>query len=227
MIPKSLHFIWLAASPDDQPSAFEQACRAQTIAVHDGWEVRDWTDAEILNEPDFDPIRPYLLDAWRRFDLNPTSRSDLMRLAVLYVHGGVYCDHDVWAIRRFDDLLDRDILLAADRMDPLLIGEHVMGAEPGNLKIWQVLCRFITSPANPKTGKYTPGLTRHVIESGCGDPESRWTCMLPKVFCPHGRFASGDELYQVYNSTHAVHCWAPGPYDVERLREISPQMVNP
>lgn len=224
MIPRTLHFIWLPSGPADVPGPFLNACRAQTVGMHPTWEVRDHADGRALAHDAFDPIRDDLDSAWQRFAGRPTSRSDLMRLAVLYLYGGVYCDHDVWAIRPFDCLLDRDVILAADRMDPLLIGEHVMGATPRNPKIWAILTRFIRSAPNPN-GRYSPRLTRFILETGLTG--TSWEVMAPPVFCPHGRIVeSEDECYEVYKQTRAVHCWArladgrDVEYSVDRLREL-------
>jgi mannosyltransferase OCH1-like enzyme len=216
--------VWLPEHPLDLPGDFLVACRERTAALHPQWTKQEHCDASSLADPAFDPVRDALDDAWFRFSHRPTAKSDLMRLAVLYLHGGVYCDHDVFAIRPFDDLLNRGLLLVADRMEPLLIGEHVMGAEPRNPIIWAILTRFIRSRPGDR-GQYSPRLTRFVIESGMGDEPLE--AMLPAVFCPAPRVVeSEDEAYTIYPQTRAMHLWSRWPdgtdfqYDLDRLRSI-------
>lgn len=247
MIPRVMHSIWIHSSPDDLPSDFLEACRAQTVSIHPEWAVADWHSHDILQDPAFDPIRSDLDACWARFAGLPTAKSDLMRLAVLYLFGGVYCDHDVWAIRPFDDLLPgRELILAGDRMDPPLVGEHVMGASPRHPFIWKVLTTFLRSQPNG-AGRYSPKLTKFAIESGIRLPSGEYMhdgpleVMAPAVFCPAPRIVeSEDEAYQVWPRTRALHCWSrfpnapdgsPGPdvrYDLDRLRDIEvPELVTP
>nr|WP_294560393.1 glycosyltransferase [uncultured Rhodopila sp.] len=225
MIPRILHTIWIPRSADDQPSAFLRACTSHTVAVHSHWEHLHHSTAAILADDAFDPIRDGLDDCWQRFAGRPTSQSDLMRLAALYLYGGVYVDADVFALKPFDGLLDRDLLLAADRMEPLLIGEHVMGAVPRHPVIWGMLNRFIHAKPN-EHGRYSPGLTRWVIESGMtGRPLS---AMVPAVLCPVGRIVESEgEAYQVDDRAYCLHCWSRYPdgqdvaYDIDTLKAMS------
>jgi mannosyltransferase OCH1-like enzyme len=226
MIPLILHHVWIKSSAEDEPSEFLRACANHTISLHFDWQRIEHTSPDLLTHHAFAHIRDPLLECWVRFAGKPTARSDLYRLMALYVHGGVYVDHDVWALRPFDDLLSRDLLLAADRMKPLLIGEHVMGAPPRHPLIIKIIWRFILSDPSPQ-GHYSPRLTRWAIESGLPGANPL-ECMAPAVFCPAPRIVeTEDEAYQVFPQTRALHCWSRFPdgrdveYDLDRLNALT------
>lgn len=221
MIPLILHNVWIPESNADVPRKFLLSCQERAAMIHPRWQFMSHADAFILNDPSFASIHKPLVDCWDRFSGMPTSRSDLLRLCVLFVHGGIYIDHDVWCLWPFDDLLDRDLLLAADRINPLLIGEHVMGAVPRSTKIARILQRFICSAPNRKSGKYSPRITRWAIECG-------WEAMLPEVFCPSPRIVGcEDDAYKCDSRAYCIHCWSKFEdeedveYSVDRLRSIS------
>ena len=95
MIPKKFHHIWLGPDPlpDDHRPWIESWERH-----HPDWEFTLWTEE---NLPE-DPIRPEVLDRLRA----PVERADILRLEILYRHGGVYLDTDLECLRPLDPVLD-------------------------------------------------------------------------------------------------------------------------
>lgn len=95
MIPRTFHHIWLGPDPlpDDHRPWIETWKRH-----HPEWEFRLWTEE---NLPE-DPIRPEVLDRLRA----PVERADILRLEILYRHGGVYLDTDLECLRPIDPVLD-------------------------------------------------------------------------------------------------------------------------
>jgi len=65
---------------------------------HPGWEVRLWTEEDLPA----DPIRPEVLERLRA----PVERADILRLEILYRHGGLYVDTDLECLRPIDRLLE-------------------------------------------------------------------------------------------------------------------------
>jgi inositol phosphorylceramide mannosyltransferase catalytic subunit len=95
MIPRIIHHIWIGPDPlpEDQRPWMKSWRRH-----HRSWEHRLWTEEDL---PD-DPIRPEILERLRA----PVERADILRLEILFRHGGVYVDTDLECLRPLDDLLD-------------------------------------------------------------------------------------------------------------------------
>jgi hypothetical protein len=95
MIPRTFHHIWLGPDPlpDDHRPWIET-----WKEHHPQWEFKLWTEE---NLPE-DPVRPEVLDRLRA----PVERADILRLEILYQHGGVYLDTDLECLRPIDPELD-------------------------------------------------------------------------------------------------------------------------
>jgi hypothetical protein len=94
VIPRVIHQIWIG--PDPLPDAHRRWIETWR-AHHPEWEHRLWTEE---NLPE-DPIRPEVLERLRA----PVERTDILRLEILFRHGGVYVDTDVECLRPIDDVL--------------------------------------------------------------------------------------------------------------------------
>ena len=100
MIPRILHHIWIGPDPlpGDQRPWIKSWKRH-----HPGWEHRLWTEDDLPE----DPIRPEILERLRA----PVERADILRLEILYRHGGVYLDTDLECLRSLDPVLaDEDFV---------------------------------------------------------------------------------------------------------------------
>jgi mannosyltransferase OCH1-like enzyme len=93
-ISRTIHQIWIGPDPlpEDHRGWIETWRRH-----HPNWEHRLWTEEDL---PD-DPIRPEVLDRLRA----PVERADILRLEILYRHGGIYVDTDVECLRPADVVL--------------------------------------------------------------------------------------------------------------------------
>jgi mannosyltransferase OCH1-like enzyme len=94
VIPRVIHQIWIGPDPlpEDHRLWIETWRRH-----HPEWEHRLWTEEDLPA----DPIRPEVLERLRV----PVERADILRLDILYRHGGVYVDTDVECLRPMDDVL--------------------------------------------------------------------------------------------------------------------------
>jgi hypothetical protein len=94
VIPRIIHHIWIG--PDPLPEEHRPWIESWK-RHHPSWEHRLWTEE---NLPE-DPIRPEVLERLRA----PVERADILRLEILYRHGGVYVDTDVECLSPIDDVL--------------------------------------------------------------------------------------------------------------------------
>jgi mannosyltransferase OCH1-like enzyme len=94
MIPRTIHHIWIG--PDPLPGELRPYVESWK-RHHPDWEHRFWGEDQLPA----DPIRPEVLERLR----SPVERSDILRLEILYTHGGVYVDTDLECLRPLDDTL--------------------------------------------------------------------------------------------------------------------------
>jgi mannosyltransferase OCH1-like enzyme len=94
-IPRILHHIWLGRDPlPDEHKPWIESWKRH----HPKWEHRLWTEDNLpLN-----PLRPEVLERLRA----PVERADILRLEILYTHGGVYLDTDLECLRPLDDAVE-------------------------------------------------------------------------------------------------------------------------
>jgi mannosyltransferase OCH1-like enzyme len=99
-IPCTIHRIWL---DDPMPDEFAEYGR-RFRELHPRWMVNDWRSSatlpKLVNRDLFDRAQEVCPRDWKRF------QSDLLRLELLWLYGGVYVDTDVEPLKPFDDLLD-------------------------------------------------------------------------------------------------------------------------
>jgi mannosyltransferase OCH1-like enzyme len=92
-IPKKIHLIWLGS----RPSEFVQNMVESWKKLHPTWEVRLWTDEDVLK------FHLKNQDAYNRAK-NWGEKSDIFRYEILEREGGIHADTDFECIRPFDDL---------------------------------------------------------------------------------------------------------------------------
>ena len=97
MIPKTIHLIWLS---NDEKSSFVQKCLASWPRVLPDFEIREWSDADF----DFDTMPQFVQEAIETKKW--AFACDYLRLAVLYEHGGIYMDSDIFLKKDITEFLD-------------------------------------------------------------------------------------------------------------------------
>lgn len=120
-MPRILHQIWLG----DQPLPDEFAGYRETwLHRHPDWEHRLWTEDTLPS----DLRRPEVYEQLR----TPAERSDILRLELLWGHGGVYVDTDFECHRPLDPLIEGlDIFVVPLKRDGWL-NNALLGSVPGH-----------------------------------------------------------------------------------------------
>lgn len=125
MIPRILHRTVPAVTTEEVESFWHGAC-----ALTRGWEHRTWRDP--LDPADF----PNTSRLWSSCN-SGAQLAGLVRLEVLFHHGGVYIDSDVELYRPLDPLLGCAAFAAWE--DQRTVPDAVLGAEPGHVAIGMAL----------------------------------------------------------------------------------------
>lgn len=91
MIPKVIHLIWIGPNPCPYNG------NIKTYELNNpGWTVKVWGNNDIMlrNQRIFD-----MMNSW-------PAKADVMRLEILYRHGGVYVDADSLCLKPIDTLVN-------------------------------------------------------------------------------------------------------------------------
>lgn len=221
MIPRIIHHIWIG--PHD-PMPLHEACRRTALRTHPDWEHLYWTNDRIGELVDAPPLRPYRLGD--RLGLMPRydHRSDVVRLAVLLVHGGVYLDHDVWCVRSLAPLL----------REAFVYGEHGRGHHDPAPGTGRRANGVILSRPNHPAIQRALELTLDGHQGMAGFQKATIECQLPplpfRIFYPHYH-RQPSHRYRVFSDTCGVHCWRRLDYNIHRLealrRRVSGESTSP
>jgi mannosyltransferase OCH1-like enzyme len=148
VIPRTIHQIWIGPDPlpDDQRPWIESWKRH-----HPSWEHRLWTE-ETLPE---DPIRPEIFERLRA----PVERADILRLEILYRHGGVYVDTDLECLRPIDDVLEGEEFVGVN-LKPGRATNTLIASAPGH-----PLLETALRSLRPMDAYWTPSSKRSIKEA--------------------------------------------------------------
>lgn len=211
-IPRVFHRIWLGPKP--LPAEF--AAFGETwAALHPGWEMRLWTDANL----------PTLANQ-ALFDSAPSfaAKADILRYELLLRFGGVYVDTDFECLKNIEALLDGVECFAAQQKDLdadfgkfCYINNALIGAVPGHLlfrDLVESLPQHMASlppdvPASALTG---PHYLTTVLQS---HPEVK---IFPaKFFYPYTA-TERWRRHEKFPEAYAVHHWTLSDVAVNRLK---------
>ena len=106
MIPKIIHQIWVGPNP--LPKREKEFCQ-KVQEMHPEWEYHLWTDANV-------PIYQLPLGAQQQYQQFYERKdyafcADILRIWVVYIHGGIYLDVDFDCLKPLDEFLKFDGLL--------------------------------------------------------------------------------------------------------------------
>lgn len=170
-IPKIIHQIWVGGEIDNLNKAYVNTCNKM-----EGWKHRLWGNADIT--PANFPRTLRFINKCRDNNLNILPKkhaqiSDLMRLEILYNHGGVYLDTNIECLKNLDKMLhnksysfvvsnENDCGFDCSLEDNYYISNSFIASTKGNEiinymlgKLWQV--DFKSTRVNIQTGPYFLG----------------------------------------------------------------------
>ena len=194
MIPRTFHHIWLG--PDPLPHEHGPWIKSWK-RHHPDWEFRLWTEDDLPE----DPIRPEVLERLRA----PVERADILRLEILYRHGGVYVDTDVECLRPIDDVLgDEDFVAVC--LKPGRVTNTFIAAAAGHplleraLRELEPLDEYWTLSAKTETLKEVAGppLLRRLLAD---NPDAK--LLEPSAFFP----ATPEERERALGVHHMSRSW--------------------
>ena len=123
-IPNIIHFIWLGGPLPDKFKPYI-----------DSWShfhpVKLWTEKE---ESQLNWIHPWAKLLYEDAQ-NFAEKSDILRYEILFQHGGIYSDIDVFCLKPFDDLLTSGLSFFAGQetnQGPLYLCNAVLGSAKGH-----------------------------------------------------------------------------------------------
>lgn len=132
MIPKIIHYCWLSDNPIPE-------------------ELKGYMNSWKEKLPDYE----FMLWNFKRFDKSSSVwvsqafdskkyafAADYIRLYAVYSYGGIYMDMDVEVLKKFDDFLDADLMMAYEDDSNLGIEAGVFGASKENPFIAEVLTYY-------------------------------------------------------------------------------------
>ena len=191
-IPKILHQFWTG---DEMPWEIKLLC--ETLKeVNSDWEYKLWTEESIKEIP-------ILKKHYEHFSkvTKSNSQSDIVRYAVLYEYGGMWCDTDIEGIKSFNSLIENKDLVIAHELPnhPHLICSCVIGSVKGNLKIKNILDKIIK--ANFK-GFFGPGFLSKMLIT-----DDQYIYPFD-TFCPYYCCSTARNSPEEYpENTYCVHHW--------------------
>jgi len=163
-VPRNLHYLWPNTNfsfGDDDPDNAEQKRTLQIVETirsnNPDWQVKIWTDDDCyaLMKQHF----PDFYETWT--NLTPRLKMwDAVRPAILWVHGGIYLDHDIECDQgvSFSNWLrpQTTLLLREPTLESKKLGNHFMGSAPRH-PLWKLYIKNIIEeiPENFSVGMHT------------------------------------------------------------------------
>lgn len=103
MIPKKLHFIWIAEGGVQMPEQYAPNIESWG-SLNPGWEVLRWDGSSLRSF--VEEHHPSFVPTWNALS-RPVMKSDLARLLLLQTYGGLYLDADLKPFSHEPGVLER------------------------------------------------------------------------------------------------------------------------
>lgn len=189
-IPKIFHRIWVGPKPlPDAAVGLWEGFRS----LHPAWEFTTWTE----------PIDPAAYELGRLFRScqHPAQLADLLRIELLWRHGGVYVDVDCEAVRPFDPLLEHRLFIGATEgeVQNAVIGS--IAGHPGLREAMDAMLKYKVLPPGAVNESTGPILLTSVL-AGRDD-----VTILPKQAFFPWTWSEAPDRSLITAETYAVQHW--------------------
>ena len=196
MIPKVFHQIWINKTDPALPEQFA-IYRDGWLRLHPGWDYKLWNMENI----DFPLRRPELLKKAGSY----AQMADILRLEIIYQHGGIYIDTDFECLNPIEPLINNvDLFFCSE--DGLTFTQSIFGAE----KAHPLLLRLVEGLPS-KIGIELPNLETgpgYVTKSLINDGFSGGLTVFPRTtFFPYN-FYELHRANEEFPDSYAVHRYA-------------------
>lgn len=208
MIPKHIHYVWVGGPLPAEQRAYVETWRE----TNPDYQFTLWTESNI----DFSIGRireAYDQKKWSKV-------ADIVRLAAILKHGGIYLDTDFMLYKPLDGLLHHECFFGFQTSEPSKdwVANGAFGAVPGHWFIARALTRLLSMRSLPggleRPTTFGPKLiTRLLVEEGLTTYSPFGTNVQDVYLCPTGVFypyAYGEEFHPscITPETLAVHFWS-------------------
>ena len=216
MIPQIIHQTWRTVDIPPHLRGFQDSWRHH----HPDWEYRLWDDS--ANAALIAEHYPEFLGYFQQATPN-ILRIDLVRLAYLHRHGGIYADLDYEAIRPLDALLDTPRAIVGREHSGVGLGlrghdyiiNALMASPPGHL-LWLDVMHGMVRAYRPRRilERHTPHVIRMAIAVLDDRAESRLkshgdvVVLPPKTLyasAPTARIADHRRRDAVAHGSYGIH----------------------
>lgn len=149
-IPRTFHQIWTSLDGKSDPGRMPPEYRYYQrtwIKKHPTWELKLWQDKDLfplINQKQYDEAKSY------------ASRSDILRLEIIYKYGGVYVDTDFECYKNIEPLIRSTDCFVGCEEDGVMTNA-LFGATPGHPTIKKLIDNLPISLK--KYRKYPPNIT--------------------------------------------------------------------
>ena len=131
-IPKTIHYIWFGGNKKNE--LIEKCIQSWKEKLPD-YKIVEW------NENNFDiNSHPYMQKAYT--EKKWAFVSDYARLKILYEHGGVYLDTDMYILKNFDDILRCSSECLVGKEDGNYINAAFMASSKGSKYLKDLLSEY-------------------------------------------------------------------------------------
>ncbi len=215
MIPKTIHTFWFSNDPIPDKLL---ACMNPWQEVLPEYTIQKW-DLNSFTVRNAYCNKAILGKKWAFL-------SDYARLWVLYHHGGIYLDTDVWVVKSFNDLSENKSFWGT--ADNGMVEPVVIGSEAGNPLVKACLDSYDALEVNDAAFQYLeiPRMILPVFEkAGFNSSLHEKQSLADGLILPYSAFCpmpfqqadTSDFLQFKTNNTYAIHLWNANWFDPFRF----------
>lgn len=200
MIPKIIHYCWFGKK--EKPDLIKTCIKSWEKILND-YTIMEW------NETNYDiTAYKYVEEAYKEQKF--AFVSDVVRLDVLYEHGGIYLDADVEVFKKFDNLLNTDkCILGFEEKN--YVATSFIAAPPKNSFIKYFLKTYIENSFYNNDGTLDTTtnvykLTSILIEKGLAQNNTLQTLSNNIMVFPQEYFSPYDYINCISKQSSKSYC---------------------